>query len=203
MANYKVVDADKLDAAMTSVADAIRAKSGTDDSLAFPDGFVSAVEGIQAGEEIGYGTNGMIYIENVVVPDYVTTLTANVYAANGFKSVYAPEVTALDGHYCFGRAWNSMQRIICPKLQSWGSVYWCYGGDLKEVQAGSIGFPVSDMPFEKGFGGNNNTDLVITIYVDATALSEVPTDISNYAPFGAINTTIIYRNSTTGEVITE
>ena len=44
MANYKVVDAD-----LASVADSIRAKAGTADQMAFPDGFKSAVEGIQTG----------------------------------------------------------------------------------------------------------------------------------------------------------
>jgi hypothetical protein len=44
MAEYLVQDSD-----LTSVADAIRAKGGTSEELAFPDGFVSAVEGIQAG----------------------------------------------------------------------------------------------------------------------------------------------------------
>lgn len=46
MANYKKVDADQLNAGLTSVANAIRERAGTEDQLAFPDGFVSAVEGI-------------------------------------------------------------------------------------------------------------------------------------------------------------
>ena len=49
MANYKVVDADRLDADLASVADSIRAKAGTTGQIAFPDGFKSAVEGIQTG----------------------------------------------------------------------------------------------------------------------------------------------------------
>lgn len=49
MANYKVVDAERLDADLASVADSIRAKAGTADQMAFPDGFKSAVEGIQTG----------------------------------------------------------------------------------------------------------------------------------------------------------
>lgn len=49
MANLKVVDADVLDANLTSVADSIRAKTGSADTLAFPEGFVSAVESIESG----------------------------------------------------------------------------------------------------------------------------------------------------------
>lgn len=49
MADYKAVDATQLNADMTSVADAIRAKGGTTEQMAWPAGFVSAVEGIQSG----------------------------------------------------------------------------------------------------------------------------------------------------------
>lgn len=51
MANYKVVDADQLDANLKSVADSIREKAGTADSLEFPAGFKQAVDDIQAGGE--------------------------------------------------------------------------------------------------------------------------------------------------------
>lgn len=49
MAYDKVVDSAQLDADLTAVADAIRAKGGTDAQLAFPSGFVSAVQAIAAG----------------------------------------------------------------------------------------------------------------------------------------------------------
>ena len=49
MAFDKVIDSAVLDADLTAVADAIRAKGGTTEQLSFPDGFVSAVEGIQTG----------------------------------------------------------------------------------------------------------------------------------------------------------
>ena len=39
---------------LTAVADAIRAKGGTSEALVFPDGFVSAVESIQAGGGIAF-----------------------------------------------------------------------------------------------------------------------------------------------------
>lgn len=46
MANYKIVDADQLDADMATVANAIRAKGGTSDPLAWPAGYKAAVEAI-------------------------------------------------------------------------------------------------------------------------------------------------------------
>ena len=45
----KLVDSTQLDADLTSVANAIRTKGGTSADLAFPAGFVSAVEAIPTG----------------------------------------------------------------------------------------------------------------------------------------------------------
>ena len=49
MAVDKLVDSAQLNADLTSVANAIRTKGGTSEQLAFPAGFVSAVEAIPAG----------------------------------------------------------------------------------------------------------------------------------------------------------
>lgn len=49
MAFDKVVDSAALDAGMTAVADAIRAKAGTTEPLAWPDGFATAISGIETG----------------------------------------------------------------------------------------------------------------------------------------------------------
>lgn len=53
MALDKVVDSAVLDAGMTTVADAIRAKAGLTDPLVWPDGFKMAVDGIQSGSASG------------------------------------------------------------------------------------------------------------------------------------------------------
>lgn len=52
MATYKVVDADQLNADMSGVADSIRAKGGTTEQLAWPNGYKAAIAAIQGG---GYG----------------------------------------------------------------------------------------------------------------------------------------------------
>lgn len=49
MALDKVVDSAVLDAGMMSVADVIRAKAGTTEPLAWPDGFAAAISGIETG----------------------------------------------------------------------------------------------------------------------------------------------------------
>ncbi len=58
MPNYKVVDADQLNADLKMVADAIRAKGETQEELAFPLGYKSAVEEISGG-----GSDAQYYIE--------------------------------------------------------------------------------------------------------------------------------------------
>ena len=50
MALDKLVDSSQLDADLTSVANAIRAKSGGSGNLAFPAGFVSEIGGIETGD---------------------------------------------------------------------------------------------------------------------------------------------------------
>lgn len=49
MAVDKLVDSTQIDADLTSIANAIRTKGGTSGSLAFPSGFVSAVQAIPTG----------------------------------------------------------------------------------------------------------------------------------------------------------
>ena len=70
MALDKLVDSTQLDGNLTSIANAIRAKGGTSAQLAFPQGFVDAVEAIETG---GGG-------EQYLTAEYVST-SANCPAA--------------------------------------------------------------------------------------------------------------------------
>ena len=104
MAFDKVVDSAALDAGMKSVADAIRAKAGTTDLLAWPDGFKAAVEGIQTGGGQAFQCGTVVSADdtNLVVPctldnilivrKYVTStknvaylLNATLLVADGLK----------------------------------------------------------------------------------------------------------------------
>lgn len=58
MAYDKVVDSAALDTQLTSIADAIRAKTGGSNSLVFPDGFLQAIAAIEAGGGGGGGDGG-------------------------------------------------------------------------------------------------------------------------------------------------
>lgn len=65
MALDKVVDSAALDAGMTSVADAIRAKAGTTGPLAWPDGFITAISGIETGGGGGGGASWVTISETL------------------------------------------------------------------------------------------------------------------------------------------
>ena len=67
MANEYLVNADDL----TAVASAIREKGGTEESLVFPDGFISAVQGIQSG---GGGSITTATLKDINFYDYDGTL---------------------------------------------------------------------------------------------------------------------------------
>ena len=72
MATYKVVDADQLNADMTSVADSIRTKGGTTDALAWPDGYKTAIDSIPAGSAPSLQSKSVTYTENgtaTIAPD--------------------------------------------------------------------------------------------------------------------------------------
>ena len=55
---YKFVNADQLDAALTTVADAIRTKGGTTEPLSFPTGMENAIEAISTGVELNFEVVG-------------------------------------------------------------------------------------------------------------------------------------------------
>ena len=77
MALAKVVDSAELDADMTAVADAIRAKAGTTEPLAWPDGFKAAIEAISGG-----GGTGLAYDMGEFVLEADTTAIPAIYIAH-------------------------------------------------------------------------------------------------------------------------
>ena len=96
MAIDKAVDSAALDAGMTSVADAIRAKAGTTGPLAWPDGFITAISGIETGGGDSAGS---------VIDKSVTSITSNAaevgqytfYGCEMLETASFPEATKIQG----------------------------------------------------------------------------------------------------------
>lgn len=98
MAYDKVVDSGVLDAGMTEVAQAIRAKGGTTEQLAWPDGFKSAIESI----ETGITPTGSVAISENGTYDVTAKATAVVNVLNNhLRFVYnnPADVSGRDGEF--------------------------------------------------------------------------------------------------------
>lgn len=87
---------------LQSVADAIRAKGGTSESLAFPNGFVSAIEGIETG---GSGSTS-ISAKDVNFRDYDGTIVASYSAADFANLTALPANPSHDGLTAQGWNWS-------------------------------------------------------------------------------------------------
>lgn len=96
---------------------------------------------------------------------------------------------------------SSIVTLELPSLQSDNTNIANRCEKLQTVILGSVGVAVNSV-YDRAFGGCTNPNLTITIYVDAATLADIPAAVSGSSPFGAVNATIIYKNSTTGEVIT-
>lgn len=224
MAFDKVIDSLALDEKLTSLAQAIREKSGKTEEMTLEQ-MPREIREIRTGAEIQFSPSGSAYTELVVTlpEDYIVIggqvgtsadsefnkypKITKCFATYGVIEGYAPEVVATSGHYPFTDANNPLlQKIVAPKCTrlKGGTAYYAYKvTDLTYVQLGSIGYPVTLIESTQGFSGCTNASLIIEIYVDAATLSAIPVEVTGKAPWGATKATIVYRNSTTGEVITE
>lgn len=72
------VDSTQLDSDLTSVANAIRAKSGGSSQLAFPSGFVSEIGNISTGQAVYTSSTGLLYTP-------VMTIDMNMERSNGYQ----------------------------------------------------------------------------------------------------------------------
>lgn len=98
MAYDKVVDSAQLDADLTAVADAIRAKGGTDAQLAFPSDFVSAVQAIAAGGDDLLAARVTNTLTNYSNADITTVGSYGFAGCTALESVDLPAVTRIGDH---------------------------------------------------------------------------------------------------------
>lgn len=96
MANYLVTDTQ-----LTSVADAIRAKTGASGGLSFPDGMVNAVGDIQTGG----GEDALEMLLNKTLTSYANSNVTSIYAytfqnCSALTTVSFPSATSI-GNYAF------------------------------------------------------------------------------------------------------
>ena len=104
----KLVDSSQLDADLTSVANAIRAKSGGSGQLAFPAGFVSEIGNISGGG----GSSAFELVDTIVVqnvPDWTSTTgstTDTQYSVTGLDGTYYMAVITCDTQISTSTEWG-------------------------------------------------------------------------------------------------
>ena len=98
MAVDKLVDSTQLNAELTSVANAIRAKGGTSASLAFPAGFVDAIEGIETGGGVTVSPLSVTANGTYTAPsgEAYSPVTVNVSGGGGQSSASPKAVNFID-----------------------------------------------------------------------------------------------------------
>lgn len=110
MAEYKVVNADELDAGLTSIGDAIREKTGGTELLAFPDGVIAEILKIVLPDFSIVG-------EYTVASD-LTSLPDG--SAAQFAATYFPGYAdATDTNFYLAVVYNNTPMTNMARLASW------------------------------------------------------------------------------------
>ena len=161
------------------------------------------------GVEVFYSVNGQVYMKDIVIPETVTGVSIYqecdnlekfshlgatsypincLYNCKNLREVYFPKLTKLDTSYLIrqqGGAYNKLETVVI----------------------GSIGYPVTEITQWRWRYGSHAMVLNVTIYVDYSSIADIPTTITQnaqgdnvYAPTGSV-VNVIYRNSTTGEIL--
>lgn len=200
---------------LKAIADAIRGKTGKTEGLTL-DQMPEEIAGIETGgggeQKIYTAPSGAMYTP---IYDNGSAVPTNAYqwAANLFRGAEKIEEVTLRGWENISADRNdevisasSAKKLFMPDFKasglgySYSNSYICTNcKELVEIVLGSVGCGVVGTMYANAFSGCSNSGLTITVYTTAEILADVPSG----APWGATNATIIYRNSTTGEVITE
>ena len=138
MANYKVVDADQLDADLETVADAIREKTGRQERISFPDEFVSEIEGIEAGIGGGDDQLNALIARSIQQVDSTATGVGNYsfYQCTNLTSARFANATSI-GNYSFYNC-TKLPTVEAPLMKTIGSY-----GLASCIKLTSVDYPVA------------------------------------------------------------
>ena len=189
MAYDKVVDSTVLNAGLTQIASAIRAKTGTGGTLAFPSGFVSAIEGLSGGGatepyiEETYDANGQLI--DAVMHGY-TQIRPNAFAyCGGLVSVSGISAITSIGYSAFQNCSNLALTSLPAGITSIGNYTFqnCIGLTTITFE----GTPESIN--SSAFSGCTNLTTINVPWAEGAVAN---------APWGATNATINYNYTPEG-----
>lgn len=179
------------------IADANEATGESDTNL------TDAVGSLIAGqhEQVYYNAYNVGYTRHTVATGTtVALLNGQFKGAQYMESIEMPNFVQSGAGGIGGLflGCTNLKRVFLPKVTGLKRTMFENCTALEQVQIGSIGYPVTDTSSFPAFSDNHAE---IIMYVDAATLADIPEDVIGNAPWGATHATIIYRNSTTGEVI--
>lgn len=182
MAYDKLVDSAKLDGALKSTADAIRAKTGGTENIPWSEteGFKSAVEGITAGGGSGGSTSGdgrPFMIENVMRVAFRNSLTTPSGVEYYYNHEHLPEIPA--------DVVENYQYIVIMKNLTYTRIY---------ASKGVFYYTVTDAGVEKLYDNAPGTGVRYTYNADANAwvLDSVATGQFNFSMNGTGGSWVIW-----------
>lgn len=96
MALDKIVDSEKLDKDLTDVANAIRNKTGRNEKINFPEGFIDELDSIDVKLfDIEFEETGRFYLD-IKTPPEVTEITDEMFSDNNhLRSIYLTNVNII------------------------------------------------------------------------------------------------------------
>jgi hypothetical protein len=165
------------------------------------------------GEEVFWGGVNpttsqptVMYVRNMVYP-HEEERFAGFSQCEEMETFEAPNLTQPPNQFAFFNC-AKLRSIKFPRINAVQNYFirqQAVSSVIEEIQLGSIGYPFTTLANNWNYV-DNRTGCTITIYVGATTIAEAQTAITNWASYGGQNTsdcTLVFRNSTTGEVITE
>lgn len=123
MSADKLVDSTQLDSDLTSVANAIRAKSGGSSQLAFPAGFVSEIGNIPSGG--GGMTLDWATIQEVTVGANSVTNTSGVstyFSGYNYKFIMLASDLTVNNQFAFGYSASANGALNTPYRWRGGAI---------------------------------------------------------------------------------
>ena len=189
----------------TDIANAIREKNG--ETIPYkPSEMANAILGIESGggAEVYYSAMGQLYMPRMVIPNgnmrYARDHFQNAVHLVSFIQQYGTPST--DSNYGTFRGCTALETVWVARA-TFGPYFFSTCESLKTITFGRVGLAVTQM--DNGMYDHTVRKVeTITCYVNAETLADISTTISSrIIPSASPNATIIYRNSTTGDVITE